>query len=542
MSWPQTRNAFAFCLFVVFSESSVEAQWTSDPGTNLPVCNATGDQVQPKIVNYPGGGSVLSWFDNRIGGFDVFAQRLDEGGNSLWTGNGVLIKDRAVSSTEDYGLDVDSAGNTVLAYGIVNFSSLGVQKLDSSGSPLWGAGGITVNTPGGSHTPKVVATTDGNYVVAWSEGTVLSIVLQKYDANGNPQWGPGVVYTDPPTSRSLFLCDLHASDNGSVIAFWFRCTGSNCATSAHHLYTQKYDSSGVPVWNGGAPIPVFNTSSTANGYFPTFVSDGAGGAVYGWYETGGTQNCYVQRINAAGVEMYAHNGIACTAPTANRMRISASPGFDPATGDMFMAWSEVSLPSQNMWGVRAQKISAAGAVQWGSEGISVKPMDSDQTSFARLNVLSGGAVIAWLNATGALTGIIKAARLDANGAFLWAGPLITPCTRNTGKSRLDMTIDGCGMSKLVWSDGASGGSQDLLAQNVRREGSLGPLLATPVGDMDCDADVTTADMPLFVDALINPSAYLAAQPCCLIQRADTNSDTLLDGADCAGFVTALLAP
>jgi hypothetical protein len=195
-----------------------------------------------------------------------------------------------------------------------------------------------------------------------------------------------------------------------------------------------------------------------------------------------------------------------------------------------------------MWGVRAQKISAAGALQWGSEGVVVKPLDANQTSFARLNVHSGGAVVAYQDATGALTGRVKASRLDASGGTVWAGSPITPCTRNTGKSRLDMSIDGCGMSRLVWSDGASGGSQELLAQNVRADGTLGPLLPTPLGDMNCDADVTVTDIPLFVDALINPSAYLAAQPCCLIVRADMNGDADLDGDDCQGFVNALLAP
>ncbi len=516
------------------------AQWSPNPATNLPICNAGGDQVQPKIANAPSGETIVSWYDNRVGGFDVYAQRLDDSGTPLWTPNGVLVQDRAVSSTEDYGLDVDATGNALLAYGIVNFSSLGLQKISPAGALLWGPTGIVLSTPGGSHSPKIAATTDGSYVAAWSEGAVLGINLQKFDANGNSLWGP-VVYTDPPTSRNLFICDLHASDNGSVIVLWFRCAGSGCATSAHHLYTQKYDSSGVPVWNGGVPVILFNGSSTANGYFPTFLSDGNGGAVYGWYETGGSQLCFLQRINAAGTEVYAHNGVACTTATAGRMRISAAPGFDAATGDMYMGWAEVTLPTQNMWGVRAQKVSSAGVLQWGGEGVSIKPLDGNQVSFVRANTLLGGCVVAWQDATGALTGLVKSSRLDSSGAAVWPGSPITPCTRNTGKSRLDMNIDDCGMSKLIWSDGASG-SQDMLAQNVRADGTLGPLLSTPLGDMNCDADVTATDIPLFVDALINPSAYLVAQPCCLLMRADMNADTQLDGNDCQGFVNALLTP
>jgi hypothetical protein len=526
-------------VFVAGATTAWGAGWTADPSTNLPVADAGGDQVQAKIRNMADGGSYVSWFDQRTGGFDVYLQRLDKDGVAQFVDDGILIADRSVSSTEDYGLAVDASDRAALAYGLVNFSSLGAQLVASDGSFLWGASGITINTPGGSHSPKVAATSDGNYVVAWSEGRVLSIVLQKYDVNGVAQWGSGIVYTDPPTSRNLFLCDLQASDHGSVIASWFRCAGSNCATSAHHLYSQKYDSTGAAVWNGGAPVIVFNGSTLPNGYFPTFVSDGNGGAVYGWYESGGSQLCYVQRINTAGAEVYAHNGVAGTVSTFNRMRISAALGFDPSSGEIFLGWSEAQVSPQNMWGVRAQKVSAAGVRQWGDEGVSIKPMDGNQTSFAHTDVLGGGCVVSYFDATSVLTGLVKCARLDASGAQIWAGSPITPSTRNTGKARLDVAMDGCGMSKLVWSDGASG-SQDLLGQNVRANGTLGPQVPGPMGDMNCDGLVNLNDIDSFVLALLSPSAYATAQPCCLIANADMNGDTQINGGDCAGFTDVLI--
>ena len=320
--------------------SIARAQWTSDPSANTVVCNESNDQVQAKIREIPGGGSFVSWFDNRTGGYDVYLQKLNTDGVSQWAANGILIADRSVSSTEDYGLAVDTAGNAIMVYGTVNFSSLAVQKIDASANLLWGAGGIAFNTPNGSHGPRVTVTTDGYAVIGWTDGGPSSIVLQKLDSNGALQWGPGgVVYTDPPnpTSRSLFLCDLQPGDNGSVIALWFRCTGSGCATSSHHLYAQKYDASGTALWNGGAPRAIFDgSSSIQNGYFPPFLPDGAGGAVFGWYETGGSRNAYVQHIDSSGVELFAHNGVASTGATAGRIRISASVAYDAAANEIFL--------------------------------------------------------------------------------------------------------------------------------------------------------------------------------------------------------------
>lgn len=59
----------------------------------------------------------------------------------------------------------------------------------------------------------------------------------------------------------------------------------------------------------------------------------------------------------------------------------------------------------------------------------------------------------------------------------------------------------------------------------------------PLGDLNCDDDVTTADIPHFVQALLQ-TGFVG----CDINLADMNSDTFIDGRDTQGFVNALLAP
>src|SRR5262245_3239643 len=103
-----SRVLMAASFAALLTATPVRGQWTSDTSANTVVCGATGDQVQPKIRNAKDGGSYVSWFDNRIGGYDVYLQRLDADGNALWAPDGVLILDRMLSSTTDYGLAVDS--------------------------------------------------------------------------------------------------------------------------------------------------------------------------------------------------------------------------------------------------------------------------------------------------------------------------------------------------------------------------------------------------------------------------------------------------
>ncbi len=56
------------------------------------------------------------------------------------------------------------------------------------------------------------------------------------------------------------------------------------------------------------------------------------------------------------------------------------------------------------------------------------------------------------------------------------------------------------------------------------------------GDMNCDNVVDMDDVPLFVQALVDPFNYGG----CDLYRADTNEDLLVDGRDTQGFVELLL--
>lgn len=60
------------------------------------------------------------------------------------------------------------------------------------------------------------------------------------------------------------------------------------------------------------------------------------------------------------------------------------------------------------------------------------------------------------------------------------------------------------------------------------------------GDMNCDGDVEMAiDLPLFIDALLDPTGY-TPPPGCNIEQADMNDDQAYNGLDIEGFVVALL--
>ncbi len=113
---PARRNLVLVSLILIAVASVGLGEWSNDPANNLVVADRSGEQAQPKIVATADGGFYISWFDNSAGGYDVYLQRLDAAGDEQWVHNGVLVADRAYSSTQDYGLSIDTVGNALLAF------------------------------------------------------------------------------------------------------------------------------------------------------------------------------------------------------------------------------------------------------------------------------------------------------------------------------------------------------------------------------------------------------------------------------------------
>lgn len=62
-----------------------------------------------------------------------------------------------------------------------------------------------------------------------------------------------------------------------------------------------------------------------------------------------------------------------------------------------------------------------------------------------------------------------------------------------------------------------------------------------LGDVNCDGFVNTGDISPFALALVDPAEYANQFPACGIDRADTNSDTLANGADVQSFIACVIS-
>lgn len=485
-------------------------QWSGDTMVNLTVAGRASEQVQPKIRATPDGGAYVSWLDNFAGGYDVYLQRLDAQGNLLWPAPGLLIADRAVSSTQDYELAVASDGDALIAFntdGGVSGQALqvGVQRVSPQGVARWASGGVIVSSGAESkNMPRLAVLADGSAAVGWSyspAGLRSRTAVTRVSGTGTLLWATPVEEVNA-SNFNLNLSDLQpagaSAGDGSLAALFVLQNGTT-GSAARHLFAQKYDASGSRQWaTGGALLPIFTTGSIQLGNFPTFVPDGQGGAVFAWYETGGARNASLQHALSTGALKFPA-ALATAGSTAGLIRISASVAFDPLSGAYYVASTQVTSPTQNQWQAVVQKFDASGARLWG-DGVAISPLSTGQTSFVQCAVQGDGAVVAGFIATGTTTGNVFAARVRGSQLVEWSG---LPGTNATTKARMSIASGARGNTLLAWTDGASGAG-DVRAHNLNADGTFAPAqcgpadIAGPGQAPGSDGELTSDDLILFI--------------------------------------------
>jgi len=306
----------------------------------------------------------------------------------------------------------------------------------------------------------VAGTGDGNIVVAWSQDN--DIVVQKLDPNGAPQWGTGVLLH--PTTGSYFVSDLHAADGATAIL-------SFVTFSSRHLVAQKLGADGSLLWGAGH-VQVFDGGTLQFGNFPPFVPDGAGGAVFAWYSSSPSLQCRVQRVLANGSEAYTHNGVE-TSTNAGRLRVSPSAAFLPTTEEVVVFWTEESL-NQDQWGLYGQKVDASGARQWTDSGRELVPLGGNLISSVVTLPFADGALAAWVDSVSYLVNEpLRGTRVDGNGDFVWATPVVDLSTSATQRSDVVGAVSSAGFGAFAWTHGDEMAASDIPAQNLNGDGSLG---------------------------------------------------------------------
>jgi len=359
IAWWDTRNS-SYDIYAQRINGNGVAQWTAG---GVPIDTTAGNQFSPTIVADGSGGAIITWDDSRSGTSDIYAQRINSSGVVQWTTNGVPV----CLATGNQTLPVlvsDGSGGAIIAWTDARGSNYDIyaQRINANGDTLWTKDGVVICAATlMQRYPVIVSDSSGGAILVWEDrrnGTDYDLYAQRLNSSGQVQWtADGVVVTAASDDQTIPVMTSDGS-GGAIIAWSDFRTSSNA-----DIYAQHLNSSGTRQWtsNGTGVVTLSSNQSS-----PALVSDGAGGAIITWNDArNGNTDIFAQRLDGSGNALWNSGGIAvCTATGTQDLGVANSRNtrviVSDGAGGAIIAWNDARGGAGN--DVYAQWVSSTSAL------------------------------------------------------------------------------------------------------------------------------------------------------------------------------------
>ncbi len=405
IAWHDWRNGVnEIDIYAQHINSNGILQWDVN-GT--PICNAENKQLSPQIISDGADGAIIMWYDWRDGidYIDIYAQRVDSSGTTLWTHNGTAI---CTANNEQYNPEMcsDGAGGAIITWMDFRSGSNGdiyAQRIDSNGVVQWTGNGEEICTDvNDQYYPQICSDGAGGAIIAWVDHRNgignYDIYAQYINSDGEVQW----------------------TDNGVTI-----CTATD--------YQEKIQ----------------------------VCRDGAGGAIIAWEdERDGNKDIYLQHIASNGVPQWLVDGVAICTADYDQQDLQI---YSDRLGGAIIVWEDFRSPTN--LNIYAQHINLNGTIQWTNNGKPICTASQNQYDPQLCGDGAGGAIFTWADRRSGSQNDIYAQRVDLNGNLKWLVDGIPICTADGEKYLPEITTEGGGTAIIVWLDNRDG-NKDLYAQKL----------------------------------------------------------------------------
>jgi len=321
-------------------DSSGTPMWDS---SGVIVCSTTlSGQILSKIAGDDNGGVIVAWGDTRSGGSNlegVYAQRINSAGVAQWLANGVQISDTTGFQGGSLQIAKDGSGGAIIVWEDQRSGSsveIYAQRVDSYGATLWADNGLQgIYVSGAGLSPQLIGE-GGGAIVCWVDrrtgNSDWNIYAQKISAEGQNQWISDGVPVCVKTSNQN-TPQLASDQSGGAIITWNEL---GTGIPDPNIYAQRINAAGSAQWDSTG----VGVCTAAGGQgLPQITADGNGGAVITWQDSrpSVTQDIYAQRIDANGAPIWTNNGVAVSTATF----VQSHPiVLNDGVGGMIIAWPD----------------------------------------------------------------------------------------------------------------------------------------------------------------------------------------------------------
>jgi hypothetical protein len=281
------------------------------PDTGVVLCDTILRSESPAITTDGAGGAIVVWQDRRGMANALYAQRVDPAGNTLWDRNGVRIT-RDEDWEVDHQIISDGDGGAIVVWeDSRDYQDLYAQRINADGDTLWELGGVAVCTaPLEQRNPVLTTDGAGGAIIAWYDQRTpgrVDVYAQRIDADGNALWmADGDTICSTPNNQLYPV--IVSDDAGGAIVVWNETGGA-----VSDVHAQRIDPNGNPMWTDEGVV-VCSAPESQNAI--RAVPDGSGGVIAAWEDARDSdqQDIYAQRVSAPGAVLWLTDGVAvCTA-------------------------------------------------------------------------------------------------------------------------------------------------------------------------------------------------------------------------------------
>jgi len=454
-------------LAIITAAFAAWVYWNED---GVPVSTASGGKRECAATQDGEGGIIVAWTDTRnsdeYSGSDIYAQRISSTGEALWQLDGLDVCTGSATHQGPVAVS-DAAGGAIITWFDERAweANIYAQRVDALGDTLWPLNGICVSDSGCYYAEHAtVSDGAGGAIVVWerphSETGTKGINGHRVAASGSLMWAPGGagLLSFEGTAGYLYIYELSIIPAGAdsfIIAAFLE------DESGDRILAQKVDVSGTVHW-GPSGISVVGGS-----YYGAWsmVSDGAGGAIITWEESPGEYaDIYAQRVSASGDLLWYPTGVpVCTAVGDQHYPVSTTDG----AGGAIVAWMD-----RRIWGdsdVYAQRLDPSGNCLWTSDGVSLCTTAGEQGNWDGLSVVpagTNGAIVFFENYLPLTRSDICAQMVDSGGSLLCTSDGLPVITANGNQQEPVAVSDGSDGAIVVWRDRLPAPDTHLYAQRV----------------------------------------------------------------------------
>jgi hypothetical protein len=164
VAWADNRSPFNYDIYAQRFNGNGNAMWAAD---GAPVCVRADGQFGALAVPDGNGGAFIAWNDNRDNnGFLIYAQYINAAGITQWISDGIEISNQAYFGG-NMKMTPDGMGGMLITWNNISPADLRAQRINTSGSFLFPAGGAVVCNLSSTSFPEIIPLGSGNSILAW---------------------------------------------------------------------------------------------------------------------------------------------------------------------------------------------------------------------------------------------------------------------------------------------------------------------------------------------------------------------------------------